>query len=81
MKTGWSSNRCQPRYEQTVMKLIVKAILPALLLAMAAPMAAQTSRPVVIAHRGASGYLPEHTLEAKALAHEMGADFLEQDGA
>lgn len=40
---------------------------------------AQVSRPVVIAHRGASGYLPEHTLEAKALAHEQGADFIEQD--
>lgn len=36
-------------------------------------------RPLVIAHRGASGYLPEHTLAAKALAHEMGADYLEQD--
>jgi glycerophosphoryl diester phosphodiesterase len=36
-------------------------------------------RPVVIAHRGASGYLPEHTLPAKALAHGMGADYLEQD--
>lgn len=35
--------------------------------------------PTVIAHRGASGYLPEHTLPAKALAHAMGADFLEQD--
>jgi glycerophosphoryl diester phosphodiesterase len=35
--------------------------------------------PVVIAHRGASGYLPEHTLEAKALAYGLGADFLEQD--
>lgn len=35
--------------------------------------------PLVIAHRGASGYLPEHTLEAKALAHGMAADFLEQD--
>jgi glycerophosphoryl diester phosphodiesterase len=34
---------------------------------------------VVIAHRGASGYLPEHTLEAKALAIAMGADFVEQD--
>lgn len=33
----------------------------------------------VIAHRGASGYLPEHTLEAKALAYAMGADYLEQD--
>lgn len=37
------------------------------------------AQPVVIAHRGASGYLPEHTLPAKALAHAMGADFLEQD--
>ncbi len=36
-------------------------------------------RPVVIAHRGASGYLPEHTLPAKALAHAQGADYLEQD--
>ena len=33
----------------------------------------------VIAHRGASGYLPEHTLAAKCLAYGMGADFLEQD--
>jgi len=38
-----------------------------------------TSQPIVIAHRGASGYLPEHTLAAKALAHGLGADFLEQD--
>lgn len=36
-------------------------------------------RPVVIAHRGASGYLPEHTLAAKALAFSQGADYLEQD--
>lgn len=35
--------------------------------------------PIVIAHRGASGYLPEHTLEAKALAFGQGAHFLEQD--
>jgi glycerophosphoryl diester phosphodiesterase len=34
---------------------------------------------LVIAHRGACGYLPEHTLEAKALAYGMGADYLEQD--
>lgn len=37
------------------------------------------TRPIIIAHRGASGYLPEHTLAAKATAHAMGADFLEQD--
>jgi glycerophosphoryl diester phosphodiesterase len=39
----------------------------------------RSHRPVVIAHRGASGYLPEHTLEAKALAYGLGADYLEQD--
>jgi len=33
----------------------------------------------IIAHRGASGYLPEHTLAAKAMAYGLGADFIEQD--
>jgi glycerophosphoryl diester phosphodiesterase len=35
--------------------------------------------PIVIAHRGASGYRPEHTLAAYELAIEMGADFIEPD--
>jgi glycerophosphoryl diester phosphodiesterase len=37
------------------------------------------ARPLVIAHRGASGYRPEHTLAAYELAIEMGADFIEPD--
>jgi len=37
------------------------------------------ARPLIIAHRGACGYLPEHTLPAKALAYGLGADYLEQD--
>lgn len=36
-------------------------------------------RPIVIAHRGASGYRPEHTLEAYELAIDLGADFIEPD--
>jgi glycerophosphoryl diester phosphodiesterase len=35
--------------------------------------------PIVIAHRGASGYRPEHTLAAYALAIDMGADYIEPD--
>lgn len=34
---------------------------------------------IVIAHRGASGYRPEHTLEAYKVAIQMGADFIEPD--
>lgn len=34
---------------------------------------------VVVAHRGASGYLPEHTMEAKAMAYAMHPDYIEQD--
>ncbi|MBT7609194.1 MAG: glycerophosphodiester phosphodiesterase [Bacteriovoracaceae bacterium] len=34
---------------------------------------------LVIAHRGASGYLPEHTLEAVALAHGLNPDYIEPD--
>lgn len=35
--------------------------------------------PIVIGHRGASGYLPDHTLEGYAKAIELGADFIEPD--
>ena len=35
--------------------------------------------PAIIAHRGACGYLPEHTLSAVELAHAFGADYIEQD--
>ena len=35
--------------------------------------------PLVIAHRGASGYLPEQTLESYARAIELGADVIEMD--
>lgn len=41
--------------------------------------AASTAKKLVIAHRGASGYLPEHTLAAKAMAYAQGADYIEQD--
>jgi len=34
---------------------------------------------IIIAHRGASGYLPEHTLEAYAMAYALGADYVEPD--
>jgi glycerophosphoryl diester phosphodiesterase len=34
---------------------------------------------LIIAHRGASGYLPEHSIACKAMAHSMEPDFLEQD--
>jgi len=37
------------------------------------------NRPVVIAHRGASGYLPEESVQAYQLAIKMGADYIEGD--
>jgi glycerophosphoryl diester phosphodiesterase len=46
---------------------------------LAASAVAAPSGPLVIAHRGASGYRPEHTLEGYRLAVEMGADFIEPD--
>src|SRR5688572_847475 len=45
----------------------------------AASRATAKAKPVVIAHRGASGYFPEHTLAAYAAAIDMGADFIEPD--
>ena len=40
---------------------------------------AAPAKPTLIAHRGASGYVPEHTLAAYWLAIEQGADFVEPD--
>src|SRR5712675_240338 len=40
---------------------------------------AHVSSITVIAHRGASGERPEHTLESYALAIEEGADYIEPD--
>lgn len=39
----------------------------------------RTASVLVIAHRGASGYLPEHTLASYELAIRLGADFIEPD--
>jgi len=44
----------------------------------ASPLAA-SPRPFVIAHRGASGYVPEHTLAGYFIAIEQGADYVEPD--
>ncbi|HJQ70694.1 MAG TPA: glycerophosphodiester phosphodiesterase family protein [Blastocatellia bacterium] len=40
---------------------------------------APKEKPLLVAHRGASAYAPEHTLAAYRLAIEQGADFVEQD--
>lgn len=39
----------------------------------------QNASPIIIGHRGASGYRPEHTLAAYELAIDMGADYIEPD--
>ena len=41
--------------------------------------AAFAADPLVVAHRGASGYLPEHTLAGYELAVRLGADYIEPD--
>ena len=53
--------------------------LLALFAALAAAAVAEAARPLVIAHRGASGYRPEHTLAAYELGARQGADYIEPD--
>jgi len=66
------TQRHRPRLSALVL-LALSAVCGAL------PACETVDRGVVIAHRGASGYLPEHTIEAYSLGYEMGADFLEPD--
>ncbi|MFM7319611.1 MAG: glycerophosphodiester phosphodiesterase [bacterium] len=40
---------------------------------------AHAAEKVIIAHRGASGYVPEHTLEGVAMSHAFGVNYIEQD--
>lgn len=65
-------------------KILLAAASAGLLAASALPAQAAWNTldgqaPIVIAHRGASGYLPEHTLEAYAKAIELGAHYIEPD--
>jgi glycerophosphoryl diester phosphodiesterase len=41
--------------------------------------AAKENKPLVIGHRGASGFVPEHTLQSYRLAIKLGADYVEPD--
>ncbi len=60
--------------------LPLAAMLFAPVLAHAVPVSTLTGeRPLVIAHRGASGYLPEESVQSYQLAMRMGADYIEGD--
>src|SRR5688572_6988005 len=59
----------------TAILLSLTTTLPVVEAVAAEPNAA----PLVIGHRGASGYRPEHTIESYTLAIEKGADFIEPD--
>lgn len=62
------------------MKMKLTALMSGMILSSSALcFSATAADKMVIAHRGASGYLPEHTLPAKAMAYAQGADYLEQD--
>lgn len=69
--------------QRNVWKIVSAGLLAATLSAPAS--GAQTyatlngQKPIVIGHRGASGYRPEHTLESYRLAIQLGADFIEPD--
>ena len=72
-----------PRISRNLTLAIAAGLAGPLLLAPSAPAAqpaaADGAAPLVIAHRGASGYRPEHTLAAYRLAIQLGADYIEPD--
>lgn len=57
----------------------LSAFVSLLIITFATGYAIAASQKIVIAHRGASGYLPEHSMAAKAMAYGMDVDFIEQD--
>jgi glycerophosphoryl diester phosphodiesterase len=66
------NDRNLPRYIAAwILGVIAMTSLPAT--------ADEASRPIVIGHRGASGYVPEHTLTSYFIAVQQGADYIEPD--
>lgn len=57
---------------------MIRALFALALLVLSGP-AMAADRPILIAHRGASGERPEHTIAAYTRAIELGADFIEPD--
>jgi glycerophosphoryl diester phosphodiesterase len=63
-------------------RLSVRLLALVALIAVLGPPAvasAHQKRPLVIGHRGAAGYLPDHTLQGYQLAIDLGADYIEPD--
>lgn len=88
MKTSNLSSRSAPKLSPLVRRSMVSAM--SLVMTIAALLGAVDSNavawntlngqpPLVIGHRGASGYVPEHTLESYKLAIALGADVIEPD--
>ncbi len=63
----------------TLLVSLAAASIPAPALAQSATATLNGAKPLVVGHRGASGYRPDHTLESYKLAIEMGVDFIEPD--
>jgi glycerophosphoryl diester phosphodiesterase len=70
-------NSKQPLHLGSFWRRLVAGFAGAVLMTVSSMAAAE--RPFVIAHRGASGYLPEHTLAGYFVAIQQGADYVEPD--
>jgi glycerophosphoryl diester phosphodiesterase len=77
----WSSLPRRAARSKSFVRLLTLALLP--LLIVPSTILSQQNytwhKPLLVAHRGASGYAPEHTLAAYEIAIQQGADFVEQD--
>jgi glycerophosphoryl diester phosphodiesterase len=67
------------KHKTSILALVAAATLAPALPALAAYNTLDGSAPLIIGHRGASGYRPEHTLASYQLAIELGANYIEPD--
>jgi len=67
------------RQAGTLKRILFAATLLAICFTSISGQSSRAAKPLLVAHRGASAYAPEHTLAAYQLAIRQGADFVEQD--
>ena len=77
-------NRLPPVFSPSVVRMLALTCLSAAALTAcgggaSAFLTLNGEQPLVVGHRGAAGYLPDHTLEGYKLAIQSGADFIEPD--
>lgn len=77
--TSWNWYRASANFTSALISTVLAVFLLASCVSGIKKSQQNCTSPLIVGHRGAPGYTPEHTLNSYRLAIEMGADYIEPD--